>query len=155
MANSDEYYMQEALKEAKKAYRIDEVPIGCVIVKEGIIISRGYNKKEKSNDVTAHAEILAIRKASKKLGWRLADCDIFITVEPCPMCMSAIIQSRIRRVIYGASEPKWGACGSKIDLADVDFNHKAEIKKGVLEVPSKELVQQFFKRQRINKSKKE
>lgn len=143
--------MNEALKEAKKAYAIGEVPIGCVIVKEGMIISRDYNKKEKNNDVTAHAEILAIRKASKKLGWRLTGCDIFVTVEPCPMCTSAIIQSRIKRVVFGTSEPKWGACGSKLDLSEIDFNHRVKIEQGILKEECKKIIEGFFKEQRANK----
>ena len=108
---------KEAEKEAKKAQKIDEVPIGCVIVKDGVIIARGYNKKEKSQDVTSHAEIVAIRKASKKLNnWRLIDCDLYVTLEPCVMCSGAIINSRMRSVYFGAYDPEYGGAGGRIDL---------------------------------------
>ena len=110
--------MKQALKEAEKAYRKGEVPIGAVIVKDGKIISRGYNLKETKKNTLKHAEIIAIEKASKKLdAWRLEECDIYVTMEPCPMCMGAIINSRIRKIYYGVSDLKAGACGSVIDLS--------------------------------------
>jgi len=151
--DNDEYYMYKALLEAHKACNIGEVPIGCVIVKENIIISKAYNLKELRNDCTAHAEILAIRKASKRLGWRLTDCDIFVTVEPCPMCMGAIIQSRINRVIFGVADSKAGAVGSVLDLTEYQFNHKVKVKSGILEKECIDIMQSFFKKIRKDKSK--
>jgi len=143
--HNDEYYMREALKEAVKAYNRGEVPIGCVIVKDNKIISRAYNLKEKNNDCTAHAEILAIRKASKKLGWRLTDCDIYITVEPCPMCIGAIIQCRINRVAFGTFDPKAGAVGSVLDLTEYELNHKVEVASGILKDECEKIIKIFFK----------
>ena len=127
--------MKEALKQAQKAYDKLEVPVGAVIVKDGKIIARAYNQKEEKNDTTNHAEILAIKKASKKLGsWRLIDCDMYVTLEPCSMCAGALIQSRIRKVYIGASDEKTGACGSVLNLLeDYKFNHKVEIEIGVLQ----------------------
>ena len=129
-----ERYMREAIKEAKKAELIDEVPIGCVIVKNDKIISRGHNVRETEQNPIGHAEIIAIRKASKKLNsWRLEDCDIYITLEPCIMCSGAIIQSRIKTIYYGASDPKGGALGSSIDvLSAKGINHHPGVEGGVL-----------------------
>lgn len=142
-----EYYMKEALKEAQKAYKKEEVPIGCVVVKEGKIIARAHNIKEIKNDATCHAEILAIIKTSKKLGkWRLRDCDMYVTLEPCPMCAGAIIQSRIGRLIFGAFDEKAGAVGSKLNLLkDYTFNHEVEVFSGILENECKEILKKFFK----------
>ena len=142
-----ENFMQAAIKEAKKAYEKLEVPVGAVIVKDGKIISRGYNIKEEKKDTTKHAEIIAIQKASKKLGgWRLNDCEMYVTLEPCPMCAGAIIQSRIKKVYIGAMDEKTGACGSVLNLfEDYEFNHKVEIETGILEIECNELLKKFFK----------
>lgn len=143
-------FMKLALKEAIKAKDIDEVPIGCIIVKDGRIIARSYNKKEKEKDATSHAEINAIRKASKKLGaWRLIDCDLYVTLEPCPMCAGAIYQSRINRVIYGASDLKQGALGGATNLYDVDsLNHHPKVEKGILKDECSNLISSYFKEKR-------
>lgn len=139
--------MKEALKEAQKAYDKLEVPVGAVIVKDGKIIARAYNQKEEKNDTTNHAEILAIKKASKKLGsWRLLDCDMYVTLEPCSMCAGALIQARIRKVYIGADDEKTGACGTKLNLLeDYDFNHKVEIQRGVLKEECENIMKNFFK----------
>ena len=151
----EEKFMKEALKEAQKAYDKLEVPVGAVIVKDGKIIARAYNQKEEKNDTTNHAEILAIKKASKKLGsWRLTDCDMYVTLEPCSMCAGALIQSRIRKVYIGASDEKTGACGSVLNLLeDYKFNHKVEVEKGVLQEECENVLKEFFKELRkIKKS---
>ena len=147
------FYMQEAIKEAKKAQKIDEVPIGCVIVKDGVIIARGYNKKEKSQDVTSHAEIVAIRKASKKLNnWRLIDCDLYVTLEPCIMCCNAIVQSRIRKVYYGAIDVKGGGVESLIRSFDIQgLNHNVLSQGGILENECSNLLKDYFKEKRTKK----
>ena len=138
--------MKEALKEAKKAYAIEEIPVGCVIVKDGKIIARGYNKRESVQDVTLHAEMIAIKKACKKLGsWRLEDCDMYVTLEPCPMCSGAIIQSRIKNVYFGAYDLKTGAAGSVFNLFDYPFNHKVNVVGGVLERECSQIIKDFFK----------
>ena len=144
--NINEKYMKEALKEAQKAYEKLEVPVGAVIVKDGKIIARAYNQKETKFDTTKHAEILAIQKASKKLkSWRLIDCEMYVTLEPCPMCAGAIIQSRIKKVYYGVSDEKTGAVGSKLNLfKDYKFNHNVEVENGILTDKCKELLQNFF-----------
>lgn len=150
-----EKFMKEALKQAQKAYDKLEVPVGAVIVKDGKIIARAYNQKEEKNDTTNHAEILAIKKASKKLGsWRLTDCDMYVTLEPCSMCAGALIQSRIRKVYIGASDEKTGACGSVLNLLeDYKFNHKVEVEKGVLQEECENVLKEFFKELRkIKKS---
>lgn len=143
----EEQYMVEALKEAHKAYDKGEIPIGCVIVKDGKIISRAHNLKEKHKDSTSHAELLAIRKASKKLKrWRLTDCDIYVTLEPCSMCAGAIIQSRIRKLVFGTMDEKAGAVGSKLNLLkDYRFNHIVEVREGVLKKACQEILQKFFR----------
>ena len=143
-------FMREAIKEAKKAELLDEVPIGCVIVKDNKIISRGHNIRETKNNPIGHAEIIAISKASKKLNsWRLNDCEIYITVEPCIMCSGAIIQSRIKTVYYGAKDYKGGALGSSINVMDANgINHHPEIIGGVLEQECSELVSNYFKEKR-------
>ncbi|MBZ4646165.1 MAG: tRNA adenosine(34) deaminase TadA [Clostridia bacterium] len=143
----DQYYMVHALKEAQKAYEKGEVPIGAIIVKDDKIIARVHNLREKKKDATAHAEILAIQKACKKLGsWRLNGCDLYVTLEPCPMCAGAIIQSRIRRLIIGTTDPKAGAAGSVVDLFSVEtFNHKVEVVQGILQAECSMILKQFFK----------
>lgn len=144
---NNEKFMKEALKEAKKAYKKLEVPVGCVIVKDGKIIAKAHNQKETKFDTTKHAEILAIQKASKKLNsWRLIDCDMYVTLEPCPMCAGAIIQSRIRKVYFGVLDEKTGAVGSKLNLfTDYKFNHNVDFEDGILSEECKLLLQDFFK----------
>ena len=143
-------FMKEAIKEAKKAELIDEVPIGCVIVKDDKIVARGHNVRETKKTPLGHAEIIAINKASKKLGaWRLQDCDIYITLEPCIMCAGAIIQSRIRHVYYGAKDPKGGAIESSINVLEAkNINHHPEISSGLLEEECSNIISQYFKRKR-------
>ena len=138
--------MREALKEAKKAYLLGEVPVGAVIVYDNKIIARGHNTREIKQSVLGHAEINAIQKASKKIGsWRLEDCDIYITLEPCPMCSGAIIQSRIKNLYYGATDPKTGACRSVLNLFENPFNHKVNVIGGVLEDECSRIIKDFFK----------
>lgn len=150
---NNEKWMKEAIKQAKKATQKDEVPIGCVIVKDDQIIARAYNKREMKQCSTAHAEILAIEKACKKLGsWRLEDCDLYVTLEPCPMCSGAIIQSRIRNVIFGAYDPKGGCMGSNMNINDVrGFNHYPDIEGGILQDECSRLLKEFFKAKRKKK----
>ncbi|HCR08315.1 MAG TPA: tRNA-specific adenosine deaminase [Sutterellaceae bacterium] len=150
---NNEKWMKEAIKQAKKAAQKDEVPIGCVIVKDDQIIARAYNKREMKQCSTAHAEILAIEKACKKLGsWRLEDCALYVTLEPCPMCSGAIIQSRIRNVIFGAYDPKGGCMGSNMNINDVrGFNHYPDIEGGILQDECSRLLKEFFKAKREKK----
>lgn len=145
--NDKEYFMKEALKEAKKAYKKLEVPVGVVIVKDNEIIARGYNQKEMKNNPIKHAEIIAIEKACKKLNnWRLNDCEMYVTLEPCPMCAGAIINSRIKKVYIGAIQEKTGACGSKVNLIDkYNSETKIDIEFGILQDKCLSLVQDFFK----------
>ena len=142
-----EYYMKQALKEAKKAYNKLEVPVGAVIVKDGQVIARAHNLKETKLDTTNHAEILAIQKASKKLkSWRLIDCEMYVTLEPCSMCAGAIINSRIKKVYIGAKDEKTGAVGSVLNLfEDYTFNHKVEAETGIMEKECQETLKKFFK----------
>lgn len=149
-------FMKEALKEAKKAYEKLEVPVGCVIVKEGKIIARAHNLKETKLDTTKHAEILAIQKASKKLeSWRLLDCEMYVTLEPCSMCAGAIINSRIKKVYIGTTDEKTGACGSVLNLFnDYTFNHKVELERGIMKEECEKILKDFFKELREIKSKK-
>lgn len=149
--------MREAIKQAKKAYALQETPIGCVIVHEGKIISRGYNRRNTDKNPLAHAEIAAIRKASKKLGdWRLEGCTLYVTLEPCQMCAGAIIQSRMERVVIGCMNPKAGCAGSVLNLLQVDrFNHQADITRGVLEEECSLLMKSFFRELRQKKKKEE
>lgn len=149
-----EKFMMEALKEAKKAYDKLEVPVGAVIVKEGKIIARAHNLKETKIDTTKHAEILAIQKASRKLkSWRLLDCDMYVTLEPCSMCAGAMINSRIRKIYIGTQDAKTGAVGSVFNLFnDYTFNHKVEAETGILKDECENILQQFFKE--LRKSKK-
>lgn len=150
-----EIYMKEALKEAKKAYKKLEVPVGAVIVKDGKIIARAHNLKETKKDTTKHAEIIAIQKASKKIeSWRLIDCDMYITLEPCSMCMGAIINSRIRKIFIGTMDEKTGACGSVLNLnEDYTFNHKVEIELGIMKNECEDILKRFFRD--LRKTKKE
>lgn len=154
MEKTKEYFMKEAIKEAEKAYSKLEVPVGAVIVKDGKIIARAYNQKESKTDTTKHAEILAIQKASKKLkSWRLIDCEMYVTLEPCTMCAGAIIHSRIKKVYIGAMDEKTGAVGSVLNLfEDYKFNHKPEVEKGILKEDCESLLKQFFKELRKLKS---
>ena len=154
-----EFFMREALKEAQKAYDQAEVPIGAVVVLNGEIIGRGHNLREKEQDATLHAEIKAIRQANQHLGsWRLEDCELFVTLEPCPMCSGAMILARMKRVAFGAFDPKAGTAGTFMNLLqDSRFNHQVEVEQGVLEDECKEILQQFFKglRERNKQRKQE
>ena len=145
---NDEYFMSEALKEAQKAFVIDEVPIGAVIEHKGEIIGRGYNRRNTDCNPLMHAEIIAINEAAKIMGdWRIEDCTIYITVEPCPMCSGAVVQARIPRVVYGAPNPKAGCAGSVINLLKMEkLNHRCDVKSGVLEEECRNLMKEFFKR---------
>ena len=145
-----EEFMREALKEAKKAYDKEEVPIGAVIVKDGKVIARGHNRRETTKQSCAHAEIIAIGKACKKLdAWRLNDCEMYVTLEPCPMCAGAIMNARIKKLYIGAMEPKFGAVGSKVNLLeDIKFNHDVEVESGILEEECLNYMKEFFKERR-------
>lgn len=152
--NLDLFFMNEALKEANKAYKKEEVPVGCVIVYNNEIIARAHNTRHKNKSALDHAEILAIKKANKKLNaWMLDDATLYVTLEPCVMCAGAIFQSRIKRVVYAASEPKFGSFGSIIDLSNPDykFNHKVIVTKGIKEIESSTLLKKFFKEIRNKK----
>lgn len=153
--NQDEKYMREAIKQAKKAYEMNEVPIGCVIVCEDKIIGRGYNRRTTDKNPLAHAEMIAIKKASKKVGdWRLEDCIMYVTLEPCQMCSGAIVQSRMKRVVVGCMNAKAGCAGSILNLLQMDeFNHQVELEKGVLEEECSLLMKNFFKELRKAKQK--
>lgn len=154
-----EFFMREALKEAQKAYDQAEVPIGAVVVLNGEIIGLGHNLREKEQDATLHAEIKAIRQANQHLGsWRLEDCELFVTLEPCPMCSGAMILARMKKVVFGAFDPKAGTAGTFMNLLqDSRFNHQVEVEQGVLEDECKEILQQFFKglRERNKQRKQE
>jgi len=151
----NEWFMLQALKEAYKSRSKDESPVGAVIVKDGKIIARGHNEKELKNDSTRHAEMTAIKKASKKLdSWRLNDCDMYVTLEPCTMCAGAIIQARLRRLYIGTPDPKAGAVGSVLDVLKIDkFNHKVEVIYGILEDQCSQVLKDFFKDLRAKKRK--
>ena len=151
----EEKFMKEALKQARLAYNKLEVPVGAVIVKNGQVIAKAYNTKETKNDTTKHAEILAIQKASKKLGsWRLNNCEMYVTLEPCTMCAGALIQSRISKVYIGTMDAKTGACGSVLNvLEDYKFNHKVEVETGIMKEECEKILQDFFKE--LRKVKKE
>ncbi len=151
----DEIYMKEALRQARKAYALMEVPIGCVIVYEGKIIARGYNRRNTDKNTTSHAEINAIRRASKKLGdWRLEGCTIYITLEPCQMCAGAIVQSRITRAVIGSMNPKAGCAGSVLNLLEMqEFNHQVEVERGVLQEECSTMLSGFFRELREKKKR--
>lgn len=148
---SDEKYMKEAIKQAKKAMALGEVPIGCVIVYEDKIIGRGYNRRNTDKNTLAHAEITAINKASKIIGdWRLEDCTLYVTLEPCQMCSGAIVQARISKVVMGCMNPKAGCAGSILNILNMpEFNHQVESVKGILEDECSSLLKTFFKDLRI------
>ena len=149
-----EKFMKEALKEAKKAYDKLEIPVGAVIVKDGKIIARAHNLKETKKDTTNHAEILAIKKASKKLdSWRLLDCEMYVTLEPCAMCAGAIIQSRIKKIYIGTLDEKTGAAGSVLNVFEYPFNHQVEVEKGILKENCENILKDFFKMLRKYKNK--
>ncbi len=149
--SEDEKYMKKALAEAKKAYELGEVPIGCVIVYEGKIIGRGYNRRNTDKNTLCHAEITAIRKASRKMGdWRLEGCTMYVTLEPCQMCAGACVQARIDRVVIGCMSPKSGCAGSVINLLQMDdFNHQVSITKDVLKDECSEMLTKFFEELRV------
>ena len=149
----EEKYMKEALKQAKKAYALGEVPIGCVIVHEGKIIGRGYNRRNTDKNTLAHAEITAINKASKVIGdWRLEECTLYVTLEPCQMCAGAIVQARMGRVVIGAMNPKAGCAGSILNLLEMsEFNHQVNVERGVLEEECSAMLSEFFKKLRKQK----
>jgi tRNA(adenine34) deaminase len=151
----EERYMKEAIRQAKKAEAVGDVPIGCVIVFEDKIIARAYNQRNKKKTTLAHAELLAIQKASKKLGdWRLEECTMYITLEPCQMCAGAIVQARIPKVVIGAMNPKAGCAGSVLNILQVDqFNHQVEIERGILKEECSQMLSDFFRQ--LRKKKKE
>ena len=155
MDKKDEKYMKEAIRQAKKAYALGEVPIGCVIVYQDKIIGRGYNRRTIDKNTLAHAELIAIKKASKKMGdWRLEDCTLYVTLEPCQMCSGAIVQARVKKVVVGCMNPKAGCAGSILNLLQVEqFNHQVELETGVLEEECSEMMKNFFKELRKAKKK--
>lgn len=156
--NLDEKYMREAIRQAKKAYALGEVPIGCVIVYEDKIIGRGYNRRNTDKNTLAHAEITAIRKASKKMNdWRLEGCTLYVTLEPCQMCAGAIVQARITEVVMGSMNPKAGCGGSILNILEMpQFNHQVIVRRGVLEETCSAMLTSFFKELRVrNKMLKE
>lgn len=157
MTNIQEKYMRAAIKEARKASAIGEVPIGCVIEYQGKIIGRGYNRRKTDKNTLSHAELTAIRGASKKMGdWRLEDCTLYVTLEPCQMCSGAIVQARIKTVVIGCMNPKAGCAGSILNILQMpQFNHQVEIVKGVLEEECSAMLTEFFRELRVkNKEEK-
>lgn len=149
VTQKDYEFMRMALEQAQIAGEMGEVPIGAVVVKDGEVISTGYNLREIKKNSLCHAELIAIHKACEKLGgWRLHECELYVTLEPCPMCAGAIINSRIRRVVFGAFDPKAGSCGSLINLFACDFNHRPVLEAGVLQQECADLLQSFFKKLR-------
>ena len=153
IAQEDQRWMQAAIAEAHLAEQLGEVPIGAVVVKEGQIIGRGHNLRESKHDPTAHAELEAIREACEQLGaWRLLDCTLYVTLEPCPMCAGAIVQSRLKRVVYGTTDPKAGCAGTLMNLLqEPRFNHETELTSGVLQLECAQLLTQFFRQLRKSK----
>lgn len=153
---TDEKYMREALRQARKAEALLEVPIGCVIVQNDKIIARGYNRRNTDKNTLSHAELNAIRKASKKTGdWRLEDCTMYITLEPCQMCAGAIVQARMGRVVIGAMNPKAGCAGSVLNLLEMpEFNHQVQVERGVLEEECSTMLSDFFRMLRKKKPKR-
>lgn len=155
MQNLDEKFMRAAIHEAEKASELDEVPIGAVLVYENEIIATGHNLRETSQETLSHAELVAIKAANEKIGsWRLEDCTLYVTLEPCQMCAGAIVQSRIKRVVYGAADPKAGCAGTLMNLLeDERFNHQVEVTRHVLEAECAKLLTDFFKALRQRKKK--
>lgn len=149
----DEKFMRAAIREAKKAYALDEVPIGCVIVQDGKIIARGYNRRNTDKNALAHAELAAIKKASRKTGdWRLEDCTMYVTLEPCQMCAGAIVQCRLKKVYIATMNPKAGCAGSILNLLQMDkFNHRVEVERGILEEECSTMLSDFFKELRMRR----
>jgi len=152
---SDHYFMGEALRQAARAYEAEEVPVGAVIVRHGRIIARAFNQVELLRDATAHAEMLAITQAEQAIGdWRLTDCTLYVTKEPCPMCAGAMVHARLARVVFGAPDPKAGAAGSALNLLQFPtLNHQCDISRGVREAECRNLLVSFFVEQRENKKK--
>lgn len=150
----DEAFMREAMRQAQKAAALGDVPIGCVIVFRGKIIARGYNRRNADKSVLSHAEIISIKKACKKIGdWRLEDCTMYVTLEPCPMCAGAIVQARIPRVVIGSRNPKAGCAGSVLDLFhEKGFNHQVELEDGVLQEDCTDMLEEFFRDLRCKKA---
>ena len=150
MAKPDELWMEEALREAQRAFALGEVPVGAIVVYEGRIVGQGCNRPVSANDPTAHAEILALREAGQAIGnYRLLDCDLYVTVEPCPMCAGAITHARVRRLIYGAEDPKAGAVHSMLQVLNhPKLNHQVEVSSGVLAARCMDLLQTFFRERR-------
>ena len=149
---TDEYFMTQALALAEEAAREGEVPVGCVITRDGVIVGRGRNRRETDKNALAHAEIEAIHDACSALGgWRLWQCTLYVTLEPCPMCAGAIINARIPRVVYGASDPKAGSCRSVVELFELPYNHRPELCAGVLEEACAAQLSGFFRRLRESK----
>lgn len=146
----DDYMMRLAIEEARKAFILDEVPVGAVIVKDDKVVASAHNSREIMKDATSHAEIIAIREACRALGgWRLMDCDMYVTLEPCPMCAGAMVNARIRRIVFGAFDLRAGACGSIMNIAeDSRLNHRIEVVSGVLEEECRKLLQNFFREKR-------
>lgn len=152
----DEIYMSEAISLARVAAEIDEVPVGAIIVRDGEIIARAYNRRQTDKCATAHAEILAIEEACRRLGgWRLPRAVMYVTLEPCPMCAGALINARVERVVYGAPDIRFGAMGSLFDLSKMELNHKIEVTAGVLSGECRTMLSDYFKAKRIKKEKSE
>lgn len=151
--NNDEKFMRLALEQAHLAYKIGEVPVGAVVVRNGEVVGAGYNRRETDKNALAHAELLAIDDACKRLGgWRLWECELYVTLEPCPMCAGAIINSRIKRLIYGASDKKAGSVESIVRMFDLPYNHKPPHTSGVLEEECSQILKSFFKEMRSRKA---
>lgn len=154
-ASQDELFMAAAIREARRAWILNEVPIGAVIVHDGEIIGKGFNLRESMQATLTHAELLAMQEANNQIGsWRLEDCTLYVTLEPCPMCAGAIVQSRIKRVVYGAPDPKAGCAGTLMNLLnEPQFNHQVEVTSGILEQQCSTILKEFFKELREKKSK--
>lgn len=151
-----EIFMSEALELAREAGRLGEVPVGCVIVRDGVAVGRGFNRRESARNALAHAEIIAVDQACRALGgWRLTECDVYVTLEPCAMCAGALINARVKKIYFGAHDPKFGACGSVINLLEQPFNHKPLYTGGILAQDSRELMRGFFARLRENEKQRD
>ena len=150
---ADEKFMREAIRQAKKAYALDEVPIGCVIVYEGKIIARGYNRRNTDKNTLSHAELIAIKKASRKLGdWRLEGCTMYITLEPCQMCAGAMVQARVTEAVIGSMNPKAGCAGAVLNILEMEgFNHQVNVRRGVMEEECSRMLSSFFRELREKK----